>query len=177
MECAMIDDEMRAAAGRLLDLCRNRGLKLATAESCTGGLVSATLTEIAGSSAVVDRGFVTYSNDAKEGMLGVSHDTLAAHGAVSAPTAEEMARGALAHSTADLAVSITGIAGPGASPHKPVGLVFFAVAARNGRIVTSEQRFGAIGRGPIRQKSVLHALAMLTDLAGTMPGTTSEQDG
>ena len=171
----MIDDAMRAAAAALLTLCRERGFTLATAESCTGGLVSAALTEIPGSSAVVDRGFVTYSNEAKQGMLGVDKSVIDVHGAVSAETAEAMAKGALSRSNATLAVSVTGVAGPGASTKKPVGLVFFAVAGRNGHVVRSEQRFGAIGRGPIRQKSVLHALAMLQEAATNMPGERVDQ--
>lgn len=172
----MIDDEMRAAASKFLELCRKKGLKISVAESCTGGLLGATLTEIAGSSLVFDRGFLTYSNEAKQTMLGVDKATLDAHGAVSAQTAEAMAKGALANSPADLVVSITGVAGPGASKDKPAGLVFFGIAARNGRFVPSEQRFGAIGRGPIRQKSVLHALTMLSQLAATLPGKTVDQD-
>ena len=123
----MIDAELRPTAKRLLDLCRARGLTIATAESCTGGLVAAALTDIAGSSDVVECGFVTYSNAAKETMLGVPQATLKAHGAVSAETASAMAAGALRHSAADLAVAITGIAGPGGgSKNKPVGLVYFA---------------------------------------------------
>ena len=121
----------RAAA--LLTLCRERGLKLATAESCTGGLVAGLLTEIAGSSAVVERGFVVYSNLAKQEMLGVPEATLLRWGAVSAATARAMAEGALAHSAADLAVAVTGIAGPdGGTAEKPVGLVHFAAARRGG---------------------------------------------
>ncbi len=170
----MIDDAMLTAASRLLELCRGRGFKIATAESCTGGLVSATLTEIPGSSAVVDRAFVTYSNEAKEAMLGVGKELLQAHGAVSAQTAEAMAKGALAKSAADLVVSITGVAGPGASKDKPAGLVYFAAAARNGKTLQSVQRFGPIGRGPIRQKSVLQALAMLSELAGSSSGEQVE---
>ena len=113
----------------MLELCRGKWLKIATAESCTGGLVAAALTEIAGSSDVVDRGFVTYSNDAKKAMLGVPEATLASHGAVSRETAEAMAQGALAHAPVDLAVAITGIAGPGGgTAGKPVGLVHFAAA-------------------------------------------------
>ena len=119
----MIADDLRAAAKRLLDLCRRHGLHVATAESCTGGLVVAALTEMAGSSDVVECGFVTYSNAAKESMLGVPAATLTRHGAVSAETAAAMAAGALTHSQADLAVAITGIAGPGGgSKQKPVGL-------------------------------------------------------
>jgi nicotinamide-nucleotide amidase len=154
------------AARRVLDLCRARGLKVATAESCTGGLVIAALTEIAGSSDVVDRGFVTYSNAAKQAMLGVTALTLERAGAVSRETAEEMAQGALAQSGADLAVAITGIAGPGgATPGKPVGLVHFAAAARSGGLIHRERRYGAIGRRHVRLKSVAEALAMLERLA------------
>src|SRR6185436_12331444 len=162
----MADRETEATAIALLDLCKSKKLMVATAESCTGGLVAGALTDIAGSSAVVDRGFVTYTNEAKEQMLGVPAETLRAHGAVSRPTAEAMAKGALAHSPADLAVSITGIAGPGGgSPEKPVGLVHFAVASRSGRLVHRERRFGDIGRAEVRRLSVLEALAMLTELA------------
>ena len=164
----MADAEIQRAASTLLDLCKVKRLTLATAESCTGGLVAGALTDIAGSSAVVDRGFVTYTNDAKEQMLGVPADTLRQHGAVSRETAEAMARGVLAHSPVDLAVSITGIAGPGgATETKPVGLVHFAAAARSGGIVRRERRYGDIGRAEVRRLSVLEALALLTELAGT----------
>jgi len=130
----------------LLDLCRMRKLTIATAESCTGGLVAGALTDIPGSSDVIDRGFVTYSNEAKRVMLGVKATTLAAFGAVSRETATAMAVGALERAGVDLAVATTGIAGPGgATPGKPVGLVHFAVAARDGRILNRECRFGAIG--------------------------------
>ena len=130
----MIDDELRLAAQRVLDTCIARKLTIATAESCTAGLVTAALTEIPGSSAVVCCGFCTYSDEAKQNMLGVPAATLARHGAVSRETAEAMAAGALAHSSADLAVAITGIAGPGGgSAEKPVGLVQFAAASRIGR--------------------------------------------
>jgi nicotinamide-nucleotide amidase len=162
----VIDDAMRAAATRVLDLCRARGLKVATAESCTGGLVAGALTEIAGSSDVVDRGFVTYSNAAKQAMLDVPAEALERFGAVSRQTAEAMAQGALAHSDADLSVSITGVAGPGGgSPEKPVGLVHFTAAARDGRRLDHEARYGDIDRGEVRRKSVLQALAMLEVLA------------
>ncbi len=155
-----------AASRHLLALCRARGLKIATAESCTGGLVAGALTDIAGSSDVVERGFVTYSNEAKHEMLGVPLATLTRYGAVSRQTAVAMARGALAHSDADLAVSITGIAGPGgATPGKPVGLVHFAAATRGGRVVPRARKFGDIGRRKVRKKSVDEALAMLADLA------------
>ena len=129
----MADRETEAAATALLDLCKAKKLMVATAESCTGGLVAGALTDIAGSSAVVDRGFVTYTNEAKHQMLGVPTDTLERHGAVSRETAEAMVRGALGHANADLAVSITGIAGPGGgTAEKPVGLVHFAAASRGG---------------------------------------------
>jgi nicotinamide-nucleotide amidase len=154
------------AAKRLLALARARGLKIATAESCTGGLVAGALTEIPGSSDVVERGFVTYSNEAKHEMLGVPLATLNKFGAVSRQTAEAMARGALKHSDAHLAVAITGIAGPGgATPGKPVGLVHLAAAARGGRLVHRAKKFGVIGRRKVRQKSVDEALAMLAVLA------------
>jgi nicotinamide-nucleotide amidase len=139
---------------------------VATAESCTGGLVAAALTEIAGSSDVVDRGFVTYSNAAKMAMLGVLPEALEANGAVSRQTAEAMAQGAVENSNADLAVAITGIAGPGGgSADKPVGLVHFAVAAQDGRLTHRDERFGDIGRSEVRRRSVLVALAMLQRLA------------
>jgi nicotinamide-nucleotide amidase len=162
----MSDPELIERASELLDLCRARKLKIAAAESCTGGLVAATLTEIAGSSDVFERGFVTYSNEAKIAMLGVPAAVLEAHGAVSRETAEAMAAGALAHAPADLAVSITGIAGPGgAVPGKPVGLVHFGGAARSGRLLHRERRYGSIGRAEVRHVSVLEALAMLRELA------------
>ncbi len=147
----------RAAA--LLATCRERGLVLATAESCTGGLVAALLTEIPGSSAVVDRGFVTYSNAAKTEMLGVPAALIAAEGAVSEPVARAMALGVLARSSADVAVSITGVAGPGGGTEtKPVGLVHFACARRGADVTVVERRFGEIGRGEVRQASVAQAL-------------------
>jgi nicotinamide-nucleotide amidase len=162
----MADAEIQAAAIALLDLCKARKLMVATAESCTGGLVAGALTDIAGSSAVVDRGFVTYTNGAKHQMLGVPSDTLNRFGAVSRETAEAMARGALGHANADIVVAVTGIAGPGGgSAEKPVGLVHFAAASRNGDLNHREQRFGDIGRAEVRRLSVLKALAMLTELA------------
>jgi nicotinamide-nucleotide amidase len=162
----MIDADLRKAATRLLDQCRARGLRLATAESCTGGLVAAALTEIAGSSDVVDRGFVTYSNEAKQEMLGVPPATLKRHGAVSEQTAIAMAAGALKNSKADLSVSITGIAGPGGgSKEKPVGLVHFAAASRDGRKLARRRLFGKIGRRQVRLRSVTQALALLEELA------------
>jgi nicotinamide-nucleotide amidase len=156
----------RTIARSLLDLCRVRRLTIATAYSCTGGLVAGTLTDIPGSSDVIDRAFVTYSNDAKRAMLGVHATTLATFGAVSKETATQMAVGALERAGVDLAVSITGIAGPGgATPGKPVGLVHFAAAARDGRIIHRECRFGAIGRTAVRLRSVVEALRMLMELA------------
>jgi nicotinamide-nucleotide amidase len=153
-------------ATALLDLCRRKELRIATAESCTGGLVAATLTEIPGSSDVVERGFVTYSNEAKEEMLGVPVATLEQFGAVSRETAEAMATGALKNSPAELAVSVTGIAGPGGgSPDKPVGLVHFAAASKRGGLIHREKRFGDIGRSQVRHASVVEALAMLRELA------------
>ena len=161
-----MNDDVLALATAVLDACRRRGLMIATAESCTGGLVAAALTEIAGSSDVVDRGFVTYSNAAKQQVLRVPADILRNHGAVSRETAEAMARGAVAASAADIAVAITGIAGPGGgSDGKPVGLVHFAVAARGGALAAEEMRYGALGRAQVRYKSVLQALSMLRAMA------------
>jgi nicotinamide-nucleotide amidase len=161
----MTDEVLAAAARRVLDRSRAKQLRIATAESCTGGMVISALTDIAGSSDVVDRGFVTYSNAAKESMLGVPSTTLVAHGAVSRETAEAMAHGALIQSPADLAVAVTGIAGPGGgTAAKPVGLVHFAAARRDGRLILRERRFGDIGRAEIRRLSVIEALAMLDEL-------------
>jgi nicotinamide-nucleotide amidase len=162
----MSDAEIIAAATRVLDAGRGRGLKIATAESCTGGLVVGALTDIASSSDVVERGFVPYSNEAKAEMLGVEEATLAAHGAVSRATAEAMAVGAIRRSIADLAIAITGVAGPGGgSAEKPVGLVHFATASRDGRHEHREQRFGDVGRTEVRRRSVLVALEMLEKMA------------
>jgi nicotinamide-nucleotide amidase len=162
----MIDAKLRAAAKRVLDACRARGLQVATAESCTGGLVVGALTEIAGSSDVVERGFITYSNAAKETMIGVPASTLKRYGAVSGETARAMAAGALKNSPADLAVAITGIAGPGGgSEQKPVGLVYFAAASRDGRCLERRVLFGKIGRRRVRERSVTQALALLEELA------------
>jgi nicotinamide-nucleotide amidase len=149
----------RAAA--LLAAARAAGLTIATAESCTGGLISGAITEVAGSSDIFDRGFVTYSNEAKQQMLGVRAETLAEHGAVSEAVAAEMAVGALIGSEADLAVSVTGIAGPGGSEHKPEGRVCFGLARRGGEVQVETVEFGAIGRGAVRAATVDHALEML----------------
>jgi nicotinamide-nucleotide amidase len=165
----MADRELLKSAKALLELCRKKKLMLATAESCTGGLVAGALTDIAGSSDVFDRGFITYSNAAKQQMLGVPPETLRDHGAVSRQTAEVMARGALARSDAHIAVAITGIAGPGGgSKDKPVGLVHFAAASRGGRLTHEEMRYGDIGRSEVRGKSVLEALRMLKQMAETV---------
>ena len=162
----MIDSETRALAEGVLDACRARQWKVATAESCTGGLVAGALTEIAGSSDVVDRGFVTYSNAAKMAMLGVPEATLKGHGAVSRETAEAMAQGARARAGVDLTVAITGVAGPGGgSAEKPVGLVHFVAAAKGGRIIHREKRYGDIGRSEVRRLSVIEALNMLLEQA------------
>jgi nicotinamide-nucleotide amidase len=163
----MIDQETLAAAKKILDTCRGAKLKLALAESCTGGLIAATLTEVPGSSDVLDRGYVTYSNRAKETELGVRKATLDEFGAVSAETARAMAHGALKTSGADLSVAVTGIAGPGGgSATKPVGLVHFAAARRGGRVIAREIRFGDLGRTEVRRRSVLAALALLDELIG-----------
>jgi nicotinamide-nucleotide amidase len=162
----MIGDNIKEAAARVLDACRSHGLKVACAESCTGGLLAGALTEIPGSSDVFDRGFVVYSNAAKQQMLGVAEAVIERHGAVSREAADAMADGALGHSAADLAVAVTGIAGPGGgSAEKPVGLVHFAAAARDGRRVHRERRFGDIGRSAVRIQSVAEALALIELLA------------
>jgi len=162
----MFDDVIRGACERLLDLCKAKKLTLATAESCTGGLVAGALSEVPGSSLVLDRGFVTYSNIAKQQMLGVNPATIDIYGAVSKECAEEMAKGALAHASVELAVSITGIAGPtGAVPGKPIGLVFFCAASRSGRVIAHDRNYGDIGRTKVRRESVVQALAMLRELA------------
>lgn len=147
-------------AADVLDAARARGVTIATAESCTGGLIAGALTEIPGSSDAFDRGFVTYSNAAKQQMLGVRPETLAAHGAVSEEIAAEMASGALRHSAAGIAVSVTGIAGPGGSEHKPEGRVCFGIAQPFGTR-TETVEFGAIGRHRVRAATVEHALQLL----------------
>jgi nicotinamide-nucleotide amidase len=159
----MIPPVILADAGRTLDVLRAARSMCATAESCTGGLIAAALTAVAGSSDVVDRGYVTYSNKAKTDMLGVPETLLAEHGAVSAPVAAAMAEGALARSGAQIAVSVTGIAGPGGgSAAKPVGLVFLAVATPRG-VRTVERRFGPLSRDEIRERTVIDALALLRE--------------
>jgi nicotinamide-nucleotide amidase len=161
----MFPATLTSQAAALLEQARSHGLKIVTAESCTGGLIAALLTEIPGSSDVVDRGFVTYSNDAKTDMLGVPAALIAAEGAVSRAVAERMALGALENSRADLAVAVTGIAGPGGgSAEKPVGLVHLAAASAKS-VIHRECRFGEIGRDAVRMASVAVALEMLGALA------------
>lgn len=151
----------RATAEHLLQTARAAGMRIACAESCTGGMISAALTDIAGSSDVFERGFVTYSNAAKTQMLGVQPETLDRHGAVSQEVAREMAQGALAHSPAEMAISVTGIAGPGGSEHKPEGRVCFGLARRGQPTVLETRDFGALGRANVRRATVDHALAMM----------------
>ena len=151
----------------LVVTAKSRGLRIATAESCTGGLVSAAITEIPGASDVFDRGFVTYSNDAKHDLLGVPEQTIQEQGAVSAETARAMAVGALAHSLADVAVAVTGVAGPGGgSAEKPVGLVHFACARRGGGATLLERRYGPLSRPEIRAAAAEQALDMLLEEIG-----------
>ena len=160
-----LPDELIRLAQSVVDQNRAIGRKVAVAESCTGGLVSAALTEIAGSSDIFEEGFVTYSNKAKGDLLGVSDDVLETFGAVSVATAWSMAQGALARSQADTAVAITGIAGPGGgSDKKPVGMVVFARADRDAdpsRIIADTKQFGNLGRGGVRLQAALCALELL----------------
>ena len=161
----MFDPDTLSLAEAVLAACRTRGWHLATAESCTGGLVAAALTAVADSSDVVERGFVTYSNEAKIELLGVPAETIAAHGAVSAQTAAAMARGAVRRAAADVAVSITGIVGPGGgTSQKPVGLVYLGVARRDGACRVERRVFPG-NRGEIRQAALIEALRMLEDEA------------
>jgi nicotinamide-nucleotide amidase len=167
----MFDDAIKARAAALLERYRAAGLMLATAESCTGGLIAACLTEIAGSSDVVERGFVTYSNQAKSDLLGVPAELIARDGAVSAAVAEAMAEGAVARSRADAAVSVTGIAGPaGGSAEKPVGLVYFGVCRRGGR-PGHRRRVFAGDRAAVRRAALDEALDLALALADTAPPT------
>lgn len=152
----------------LLKSARARKIRIATAESCTGGLVSAALTDIPGSSDVFDRGFVTYSYPSKTAMLGVSRELLATHGAVSEQVARAMAEGALARSDAALSIATTGVAGPGGSESKPEGLVWFGVSL-NGETVTEMREFGAIGRANVRQATVEVALDLALHMLGRAP--------
>ena len=163
----MFPDDIETLARRVVEAAAARRLTVATAESCTGGLVSAALTSVAGSSAVVERGFVTYSNAAKSELLGVPAALIDRHGAVSEPVARSMAGGALARSVAQVSVAVTGIAGPGGgTADKPVGLVHFASAGPEG-VVHAERRFGDIGREAVRLASVRVALELLLDRIGS----------
>ena len=160
----MIETEILAQAEALLARCRASGVKVATAESCTGGLIAAALTAIAGSSEVVDRGFVTYSNEAKTELVGVPAEMIAAHGAVSEPVARRMAEGALAGSLADIAVSVTGVAGPGGgSAEKPVGLVWIG-CARKGRATVAERHVFGGDRSSVRAQTVVRALGLVGEM-------------
>jgi nicotinamide-nucleotide amidase len=161
----MFDHEIRESAEHVLEVCRRKNLRVVTAESCTGGLIAGALTAIAGSSDVVDRAFVTYSNEAKREMIGVPWDAILGHGAVSEPVARAMAAGALARGNAQIAVSVTGVAGPGGgSADKPVGLVHFA-AQRAGYDAIVERHVFPGDRDQIRRLTVVTALAMVAALA------------
>ena len=153
---------------QLIDAARAKGVRIATAESCTGGLVAGAITEVAGSSDVFECGLVTYSNGSKVRLLGVREATLASHGAVSEETAREMAEGALSRLGATLAVSVTGIAGPGGSEHKPEGRVCFGIASASGAR-TETVDFGAAGRAEVRRLSVEHALSLLAKAVDKLP--------
>ena len=161
---SLFPPEIEEKAAAIIAYYKARGLMVSTAESCTGGLIAGVLTEIPGSSAVVDRGFVTYTNEAKAELLGVSAATLAAFGAVSQEMALQMAHGALYRSRADVAVAVTGIAGPGGgSEEKPVGLVHLAARARTGKLIHREMRYGDIGRSKVRLATVSTALDILME--------------
>ncbi|MDA1100057.1 MAG: CinA family protein [Proteobacteria bacterium] len=169
----MFSDTLVEQATTLLHACRKAGAMVATAESCTGGLIAGCLTEIAGSSDVVDRGFVTYSNAAKNAMLDVPVAMLEEHGAVSEPVARAMAEGAIVHSCADLSVAVTGVAGPGGgTAEKPVGLVHLACAQRGGATEHMEQHFGDLGRAGIREATIHTALDMLSRMVSRRPAGT-----
>jgi len=161
-DASMFTPEILSLAADVLEGCRRRAWRLATSESCTGGLVAAALTEVAGSSAVFDRGYVTYSNDAKAALLGVPEHLLASYGAVSPQVAAAMAQGALSRADADLTVAVTGVAGPGGgSAEKPVGLVYFATAVQGGDIMGHAEQFGDLGRTAVRQAALTTALTLL----------------
>ncbi len=159
------DPEMQEAAKRVLELCRARNFTLATAESCTGGLVAVTITDIPGSSDVFDRGIITYSNEAKHKLLGVPKALLAEYGAVSAPVAKAMAQGVIAATDTHVGLSVTGIAGPGGgTEEKPVGLVFVGSAIADGKYHVRECRFGDLGRSEVRRRSVIAVFALVEEL-------------
>ncbi|MBX9759886.1 MAG: CinA family protein [Beijerinckiaceae bacterium] len=166
LETLFADHDLVRRAHALIAAYAGLGLKIATAESCTGGLLAGLLTEVPGSSSVVDRGFVTYSNDAKHDQLGVDHELLALYGAVSAPVARAMAEGAIVRSRAAISLSITGIAGPGGGgADKPVGLVHFARCERDGQTELREMRFGDLGRAGVRRAALDTALNLLESRA------------
>jgi nicotinamide-nucleotide amidase len=161
----MFDAALLKLAEQVLDAARAKNLCLVTAESCTGGLIAGLLTEIPGSSDVVERGFVTYSNRAKEDLLGVPAALIRQYGAVSEPVARAMAEGALKYSPAQLSVAVTGIAGPGGgSAEKPVGLVYVAAMRASEKPISQEFRFGDLGRGEIRSRTIAEALILLREL-------------
>jgi len=161
----VFDRETLALAEEVLAVCRARGWHLATAESCTGGLVAAALTAVAGASDVFERGFMTYSNAAKTALLGVPAETIAEHGAISAETAAAMATGVVARAPVELAVAVTGLAGPGGgTPQKPVGLVYLATARRDGETRVARHEFSG-DRAGVRNAAVIEALRMLRDHA------------
>lgn len=160
----MFSDALLAEARELLDRARQKSLRIVTAESCTGGLIAGLLTEIPGSSDVMERGFVTYSNEAKEELLGVPHPLIQSHGAVSEPVARAMAAGALTHAHAERSIAVTGVAGPGGgTASKPVGLVYIALARPDGDVMVREYRFGDIGRDKVRLATVAKAIGLLRD--------------
>lgn len=159
------DPEMQEAAERVIELCRARNYTLATAESCTGGLVAVTLTDIPGSSDVFDRGIITYSNEAKHKLLGVPTALLKEYGAVSAPVAKAMAQGVIAATDTQVGLSVTGVAGPGGgTDEKPVGLVFIGSAIAGGEHHVRECRFGNLGRSEVRRRSVIAVFALVEEL-------------
>lgn len=163
----MFSEDLKDRAAALIERCRARGLKLTTAESCTGGLIAGLVTSVAGSSAVMDCGFVTYSNEAKTRMVGVPPELIAEHGAVSEEVALAMAEGAIAQSAADIAVAVTGVAGPGGgTAQKPVGLVHCAAARKGRPTITRELRLGDIGRDAVRLETVRVAVEMVYEIAG-----------
>ena len=162
--------ELDSLATEVLKRCKTAGIMLSTVESCTGGMVAATLTGIPGASAVVERSFITYSNEAKVELVGIPMQLIINHGAVSEPVARAMAEGALAYAPVDLAIGITGIAGPGRrQTDKPEGLVHFACARRGCETVHTKTKFGVLGRSEVRYRSVIQALRMLRDAAAQTP--------
>jgi nicotinamide-nucleotide amidase len=158
----MFAEALLSEARDLLAAARQANVRIVTAESCTGGLIAALLTEIPGSSDVVERGFVTYSNQSKQDLLGVPEELLRAHGAVSEPVCRAMAQGALKNTQAQFSMAVTGVAGPGGgSPDKPVGLVYIAAASQAGNVIVREYRFGDVGRSNVRMQTVEKAIALL----------------